>query len=271
MSADRAGGPGSPAEAALQNGHEWKLRGLAVLNDVDQSSAANPSQTALLVNHFLFRDLGPAIHERLRSLARIRRIARGTTIFSKGDPGTSLFAVASGSVRMTALSPHGKNAVFNLIHEGEIFGEIALLDGKPRTADAVAFTDCSLMVIERRDFMPLLHDHPEVTLRLLEVLCSRLRKTTEQVEDILFLDLKSRLLKTLLRLAETEGGEITISQDHLSQMVGMSREMINKQLQVWVKSGWIGLARRRIRILDPQALARVLEAEGAADWSSLDL
>jgi CRP/FNR family transcriptional regulator, cyclic AMP receptor protein len=239
-----------------------------VLSDADHSGTANPSQTALLVDHFLFRDLSPEIHERLRSLARIKRVARGATIFSKGDPGTSLFAVASGSVRVTALSPQGKNAVFNLIHEGEIFGEIALLDGKPRTADAVAFTDCSLMVIERRDFMALLHDHPEVTLRLLEVLCARLRRTTEQVEDILFLDLKTRLVKTLLRLAETEGGEITISQDHLSQMVGMSREMINKQLQVWVKWGWINLARRRIKILNPEALNRILISEGISDWSA---
>lgn len=234
------------------------------MSDADQLGAATPSQTTLLVNHFLFRDLGPEIQERLRSLARVRRVARGATIFSKGDPGTSLFAVASGIVRVTALSPQGKNAVFNLIHEGEIFGEIALLDGKPRTADAVAFSDCSLLVIERRDFMPLLRDHPELTLRLLEVLCSRLRRTTEQVEDILFLDLKSRLVKTLLRLAETEGGEITISQDHLSQMVGMSREMINKQLQVWVKWGWISLARRRIKILDPESLARILAEEEAS-------
>jgi CRP/FNR family cyclic AMP-dependent transcriptional regulator len=260
--------PASLAGAARQDRDGSTSRGLKVLSDADQSGATNPSQTALLVNHFLFKDLGTEIHERLRSLVRTRRVARGATIFSKGDPGTALFAVASGSVRVTALSPHGKNAVFNLIHEGEIFGEIALLDGKPRTADAVAFADCSLMVIERRDFMPLLRDHPELTLRLLEVLCARLRRTTEQVEDILFLDLKSRLLKTLLRLSETEGGEITISQDHLSQMVGMSREMINKQLQVWVKSGWIGLARRRIKIIDPEALGQLLAEEEASGWAS---
>jgi CRP-like cAMP-binding protein len=235
-----------------------------VPNGAEQLRAASPPQTALLINHFLFKDLGPEIQERVRALARVRQVARDTTIFSKGDPGNALFAIASGIVRVTALSPQGKNAVFNLIHEGEIFGEIALLDGKARSADAVAFTDCTLLVIERRDFMPLLHDHAALTLRLLDVLCARLRRTSEQVEDLLFLDLKSRLVKTLLRLAERDGGAIAISQDHLSQMIGMSREMINKQLRVWAKWGWIELGRRRITIRDAAALNRVLAEEEAA-------
>ena len=165
-------------------------------------------------------------------------------------------------MQVTTLSASGKNAVFNLIPEGEIFGEIALLDGGPRTADAVAFTDCTLMVIERRDFLPLLRSHPEMTIKLLEVLCARLRKTTEQVEDLLFLDLRSRLVKTLLRLSQmTPNREIKISQDDLSQIVGMSREMINKQLQVWAKDQWISLARRRIVVLRPDALARIVAEE----------
>ena len=225
----------------------------------EQPSTSTSGQTAILANHFLFRDLGPEIHERLSSYANLKTIERGTTIFSKGDAGTSLFAVCSGVVQVTTLSASGKNAVFNLIREGEIFGEIALLDGGPRTADAVAFTDCTLMVIERRDFLPLLRSHPEMTIKLLEVLCSRLRKTTEQVEDLLFLDLRSRLVKTLLRLSQmTPNGEIKISQDDLSQIVGMSREMINKQLQVWAKDQWISLARRRIVVLQPDALARIV-------------
>jgi CRP-like cAMP-binding protein len=228
----------------------------------DQPSTATSSPTVLLANHFLFRDLGTEIHERLASYAKLKTVERGTTIFSKGDAGTSLFAVCSGVVQMTTLSTSGKNAVFNLIREGEIFGEIALLDGKPRTADAVAFTDCTLMMIERRDFLPLLRSHPDIAIKLLELLCSRLRKTTEQVEDLLFLDLRSRLVKTLLRLSRTEAkGEITISQDDLSHIVGMSREMINKQLQVWAKDQWISLARKRITVLQPDALARIVSDE----------
>jgi len=217
---------------------------------------------ALLSNHFLFRGLGPEVHDRLRSFAKIKTFRRGATIFSKGDPGTSLFAVCDGIARVTALSARGKNAVFNLIRQGEIFGEIALIDGKSRTADAAAFTNCTLMVIDRRDFLPLLRSHPEVAIRLLDVLCARLRKTTEQVEDLMFLDLRSRLGKTLLRLSEMQpGGEIEITQDDLSELVGVSREMINKQLQLWAKERLIRLARRRIAVLEPDALARIAAEE----------
>jgi CRP-like cAMP-binding protein len=171
-----------------------------------------------------------------------------------------MFAVCSGIVQVNSASSEGKSAVFNQISQGEIFGEIALLDGQPRTADAAAFTDCRLMIIERRDFLPLLHDFPDVAIKLLELLCSRLRRTSEQVEDLMFLDLKGRLTKTLLRLSKEsdDGRGITMSQADLSQMVGMSREMINKQLQVWAKDHWISLARKRITVLQPDALARIV-------------
>jgi CRP/FNR family cyclic AMP-dependent transcriptional regulator len=224
----------------------------------DDPSAALEHK-AVLADHFLFRDLGPEVQERLSSYARLRTVERGTTIFSKGDAASSLFAVCRGVVQVTTLSTSGKNAVFNLIREGEIFGEIAVLDGKPRTADAVAFTDCTLMVIERRDFLPLLRSHPDMAIKLLEMLCARLRKTTEQVEDLLFLDLRSRLVKTLLHLSQmAPNREIAISQDDLSHIVGMSREMINKQLQVWAKDQWISLGRKRITVLQPEALGRIV-------------
>lgn len=116
--------------------------------------------------------------------------------------GTNLYAVCAGAVRVSAPSDQGKDAVFNLIVPGEIFGEIAFLDGGPRTADAVMIESGELMVIERRDFLPLPHDYPELALRLLEILCRRLRHTSEQVEDIVFLGLKARLAKMLLYLYE---------------------------------------------------------------------
>jgi CRP/FNR family cyclic AMP-dependent transcriptional regulator len=217
-----------------------------------------PERAALLRRHPLFKELDPKISDRLAAQAKTRSVPRGTTIFVKGDAGTCLFAVVSGTVQVTAASSEGKSAVFNQIGAGEIVGEIALLDGRPRTADAMAFTDCRLMIIERRDFLPLLHDFPDVAIKLLELLCSRLRRTSEQVEDLMFLDLKGRLTKALLRLAkESEDREgITISQTDLSQMIGMSREMINKQLQVWARDGIIEVERRRIVVLRPDALAR---------------
>jgi CRP-like cAMP-binding protein len=217
-----------------------------------------PERAALLRRHPLFKELDPKISDRLAAQAKTKSVPRGATIFVKGDAGTCLFAVVSGAVQVTAASREGKSAMFNQIGAGEIFGEIALLDGRPRTADAMAFTDCRLMIIERRDFLPLLHDFPDVAIKLLELLCSRLRRTSEQVEDLMFLDLKGRLTKALLRLAkESEDGKgITISQTDLSQMIGMSREMINKQLQAWARDGLIEVERRRIVVLRPDALAR---------------
>jgi CRP-like cAMP-binding protein len=180
----------------------------------------------------------------------------------KGAPGTCLFAVCRGVVLVTSTSSDGKSLFLNEIKEGEIFGEIALLDGQPRTADAAAFTDCSLIVIERRDFLPLLRSNPDVMLKLVEILCARLRRTTEQVEDLMFMDLRSRLAKTLLRLSEGAGNDrvLEISQGELSQIVGLSREMINRQLQVWVRDGYLKLERRRLIILRPDALADILTA-----------
>src|SRR5258708_3581400 len=127
------------------------------LNGQHQSISL-PEKAALLRRHPLFRELDPKMCERLAANANTRTLPRGATLFTKGDAGTCLFAVVSGVVQMTTASSEGKSAVFNQIGAGEIFGEIALLDGRPRTADAMAFTDCRLMVIERRDFLPLLHD-----------------------------------------------------------------------------------------------------------------
>lgn len=189
-------------------------------------------------------------------------LTRGTTIFLKGDPGTCLFVLWRGSVQVTNTSNDGKCVLLNQIEEGEIFGEIALLDGQPRTADAIAFADCNLMIIERRDFVPLLRSNPDVTIKMLEIVCSRLRRTTEHVEDLMFMDLRSRLAKTLLRLSlgATCNQPIAISQSELSRIVGLSREMINKQLQVWVRDGYIELERRRLVVLRPDLLGKIVAA-----------
>lgn len=177
----------------------------------------------------------------------------------KGDDGTCLFAVCRGTVEVVVPSAEGKDAVISLITESEIFGEIALLDGRPRTADAMAFTDCTLMVIERRDFLPLLHEQPSITVKLLEILCARVRRTTEQVEELMFLDLEGRLAKTLLRLGTSaeEPYRISITQRELSEIAGISREETNKRLQIWSKGGILRLERGRIAVLLPKALANI--------------
>jgi len=150
---------------------------------------AGSAELALLRGHPVFGALEPGQLEQLVSYARTRRVAAGTTLFSKGDPGTELFAVSSGTVKISVPAPDGREAMFNLLHPGEIFGEIALLDGRPRTADAMAMTDCELTVIERRDFLAFVHSEPNVALQLIALLCERLRIASEHYEELVFLDL----------------------------------------------------------------------------------
>jgi CRP-like cAMP-binding protein len=221
----------------------------------------------LLREHPLFSGLPAEIIERLSSYAVMKDVKRGTTIFTKGEPGNSLFAVCEGSVKMTRPSADGKDAVFNLISEA-IFGEIALLDGRTRTADAVAATDCQLMVIDRRDFLPLLRSQQELAIKIIDVLCARLRRTSEQVEDIMFLDLPGRLAKALLRLTDEvspKDRKLSMTQGEIGEIIGMSRESTNKQLRDWQDRKWIKLERGGILVLQPDALQAIAERGRHAD------
>jgi CRP/FNR family transcriptional regulator, cyclic AMP receptor protein len=236
----------------------------------DRPMTGTRDKLSLLRNHPLFSDLPPAVIEHLGSYMKTRKVARGSTIFSKGDPGSGLMGVLSGMVKVSVASSEGKDIVLNIFHEGEIFGEIALLDGRPRTADATAMSDCELIVIERRDFIPFLSDHPDVTIKFIEILCARLRRTSEQVQDVTFLNLPTRLAKTLLQLTdnpETSAPKrkVAITQREISQIIGRSRESTNKQLRVWAKRGWIRLERGGVSVLAPDKLAAA-----AAEGSDLD-
>ena len=221
---------------------------------------------APLRNHPLFREFPPAVIEHFGTYMTRRSVRRGTTIFTKGDPGTGLMAVLWGSVKISVPTADGREAVLNIINPGEIFGEIALLDGRPRTADAVAMDDCELMVIDRRDFIPFLREQPDIALKFIEILCARIRHTSEQVEDVMYLSFPGRLAKTLLQLtggpeAPSAHRNIRITQRELSSIIGMSRESTNKQLRAWENRKWVRLQRGGIAVLNPMALAK-LAAEG---------
>jgi CRP/FNR family cyclic AMP-dependent transcriptional regulator len=230
---------------------------------------SNPAfdKIAFLRGHPLFRELPADTIERLGSYMIRRRVRRGATIFSKGDPGTGLMGVIAGTVKISVLSVDGREAVLNVIYGGDIFGEISLLDGRPRTADAVAMDDCDLMVMDRRDFLSFLKANPEVAIKIIEILCARLRRTSEQVEDVVFLPLRARLAKLLLRLAREQkvtsvsGQKLSITQRDIGKMIGMSRESTNKQLRDWARRKWVRLERGALTILKPDALADVA-AEG---------
>jgi len=227
---------------------------------------ASPRTVAKLREHALFSGLGPQVVERLSGCATIRKIKSGTTIFSKDDPGTGLFAVSAGIVKIRVPSVDGREAVLNLVHEGEIFGEIALLDGQPRTADAVAMTDSELIAIDRRDFLALVREEPRIALGIIALLCARLRWASQQFEEVVFLNLPGRLAKLLVRLAAKIKGpgppKLAITQRELSLLTGTSRESVNKQLRAWAKLKWVRLERGVIVVLSPDAI-EAIAAEGA--------
>jgi CRP/FNR family transcriptional regulator, cyclic AMP receptor protein len=215
--------------------------------------------------HPFFKGLGPELTDQVGSHAITRVVKAGTVIYAKGDPGNGLFAVITGTVQISVPSVEGKDMVFAQLAAGEIVGEIALLDGRPRTADVVAVTDCELMVINRRDFVPLMHDHPEIAFKFIDVLCERLRRTNDQVERVTFLDLPTRLAKVLIELAQTgkssaEGRKISVTQRAIGQMIGVSRESTNKHLRNWEERNWVRLERGSILVVALDKLAAVAAA-----------
>lgn len=220
---------------------------------------------SLLREHPLFAKLSPQQIERLSACLITKSVKRSTNIFSRGDPGSSLFAIRKGRVKIAVPSIEGHDAVFNLLGKGDIFGEIALLDGGPRTANAIALTDCEFFVIERRDFLPLLREEPAIALVLIEILCARLRRTTEQVEYVVFHNLSSRLAKALLRMAEDAAGmrelRVDVTQRDLGSMIGMSRESTNKQLRSWERKKWVRLERGGVVILSAEALETIADGD----------
>jgi CRP/FNR family transcriptional regulator, cyclic AMP receptor protein len=234
------------------------------------SRSLSSDKLAVLRKHAIFRDLEPEALDQLCRYAKYATLKRGTTIFSRGDPGNSLFAVISGTVKMSISSPDGRSAIFNLIGAGEIFGEIALLDGLPRTADATANINCEILVIDRREFLPFVRSQPALAMKFIELLCTRLRWTSDQVEQVILQNLPGRLASALLRLTEKralapEGRMIAITQQEISEMVGMTRESINKQLRVWAARNWVRLEHGAIVVLNAEPLKMLAEAGSGSD------
>jgi CRP-like cAMP-binding protein len=224
---------------------------------------------AVLRKHPIFRDLDEAAFEQLCRYAKPATLKRGATIVSKGDPGNSLIAVISGTVKISISSPDGRNAILNLIGPGEIFGEVAVLDGHARTADAIANSNCEIFVIDRREFLPFVKSQPALAMKLIELLCARLRWTSDQVEEVILRDLPGRLASALIRLTERhkapqDSRTIAVTQQEISEMVGMSRESINKQLRAWASRNWVRLEHGAIVVLDIAPLQEIA-GSGAED------
>src|SRR3979490_271773 len=166
------------------------------------SGPSASKKMSVLRKHPIFCDLEPEAFDQLCRYAKHITLKRGATIVSRGEPGNSLIAVISGTVKISISSAEGRSAILNLIGPGEIFGEVALLDGLARTADAPAKPNCEIYVIDRRDFLPFLRSQPGLAMKFIELLCTRLRWTSGQVEEVILQNLPGRLASALLRLTE---------------------------------------------------------------------
>jgi len=208
----------------------------------------------------LFRGLPPATIERIAQIAVRRVHEEGAVIFMRGDPGDSLCGVVTGRVRISTAREGGKEVFLNLLGPGDAFGEIALLDGKPRTATATAITRTELTVIRREPFLSLLHAEPRLSDHLIQLLCQRVRWTAELTEDSALLSVPARIAKRLVSLARLQGREtadgtrVTLSQEELAQFLGISRQIVNQHLQAWKAKGWILSGRGNLTLCSPRAL-----------------
>ncbi|MEL6963351.1 MAG: Crp/Fnr family transcriptional regulator [Pseudomonadota bacterium] len=219
----------------------------------------------LLADLDLFRKLRADELDRLVAFTRWMQPKARDVLFRKDDPGTSMMVVSEGRVKACTHSEDGKELVLNLFGPGEVFGEIALLDGSPRTADAITIDACTLLVLDRRDFIPFLLEHPDASVRLLEVLTQRLRRTTILLEDVAFREGPARLARRLVHLADFSGREVkdgvfvdmALSQQQLGNMVGMTRESVNKQLRQWRDEGIISWARGYYTINNLEELSKL--------------
>lgn len=210
------------------------------------NSALAESGRRLLGKCALFSALDERARQELVSHAQPRSFAAGEPIFHAGAPGQSMMAVLAGTVRISLPAVKGKEIILADLPAGELFGEIALLDGKGRSADARALTKCELLVLERRDVVPFLEHNPAACMKLMEMLCARIRRSDERMSDIAFFDLPARLAKTLLHYPAQgpRPARLSLSQAELADMASSTRENVNRCLREWQRRGILELKDR---------------------------
>lgn len=212
-----------------------------------------------------FSGLDPASLESVGRGMRTRRFRRGEVIFHQGDPGDALFIVSSGAIKIVLPSETGDEAILATLRVGDVFGELALLDGAPRSATAVAIEPSETLVLPRDRFRDLLATEPAIRDALLASLAGELRRLTNHVEELHFLDITGRLASRLARLAN-EGGKAEpdgsirlpspLTQGDLAAMIGCTRQSVNKLLGMFSDDGLIRLERESVVVLDLDGLVR---------------
>jgi CRP/FNR family transcriptional regulator, cyclic AMP receptor protein len=226
------------------------------------------SHEEVLRRVWLFSGLQPGDITQLSRVALVRRYAARETVVSQGDDSGDLFAVLSGRLKVTWNDAEGGEVLLSILEGGDVFGEIALLDDQPRSATVTAMETCELLVVERRGFRALLTSVPNLAMNLLRVMSRRVRDLSDRTQNMSLLNVESRLAKAILQLAERFGKEerrgeilltLKLSQQELANMIGATRELVNRRLRGWQDQGIIELSQGRVVIRDAAALAAVSE------------
>jgi CRP/FNR family transcriptional regulator, cyclic AMP receptor protein len=192
------------------------------------------------------------------------KLSRGEHLFMEGDDGDALYVVIEGKVKLTRAAPDGRENLLSVIGPGEMFGELSLFDPRPRTSSASAVTDASLALLKHEALIPWLRERPDVSLHMLRQLARRLRRANDVNADLVFTDVPGRVAKNLLDLAERFGNQEPdglhvhhdLTQEELAQLVGASRETVNKALADFAARGWLQISARSVLILDQERLRK---------------
>jgi len=212
----------------------------------------------------LFDALNEEDARALRGGVTVVKLARGDRLFSEGDAGDKLYIIISGKIKLSRAAPDGRENLLSVHGPGEMFGELSLFDPVPRTASATAVTDAELAGLAHDDVRKWLSTRPEVAMHLLQALAQRLRRINDVKADLVFTDVPGRVAKALLDLAErfgvpnSEGIQVNhdLTQEELAQLVGASRETVNKALADFAARGWIQLAAKSVLVTDPDRLRK---------------
>jgi CRP/FNR family transcriptional regulator, cyclic AMP receptor protein len=212
----------------------------------------------------LFQGVAPEAADALASTMTYADYSRGDTVFSEGEQGDTLFIVMTGKIKVGRRAADGRENMLSVMGPSDMFGELSLFDPGPRTATASVVTDARLASLAHTSLRPWIADRPEIAEQLLRVLARRLRRTNDALADLIFTDVPGRVAKALLGLAErfgtaeSDGTRVhhDLTQEELAQLVGASRETVNKALADFAGRGWLRVDSRAVTILDADRLAR---------------
>lgn len=210
----------------------------------------------------LFAGLDNDAADALRSNMTEVELARGRMLFQEGDPGDALYVMITGKIKLVRKANDGRENLLAVLGPGEMFGELSVFDPGPRSTAAMAVTKVKLLRLSQADLVPWLHDRPEVAAGLLRQLAGRLRRTSETAADLVFTDVPGRVAKALLDLSQRFGTASAdgllvhhdLTQEELAQLVGASRETVNKALADFVARGWIKLEQKSVTLTDVERL-----------------